>query len=87
MQLEETLWEAVATGTGASGPDSLPASLLPNGLGGEGDGPGSGGACVVRGSPGNGEGYMSWFTSWQSLLSHVTLGKFLKAPFSSVKWG
>lgn len=34
--------------------ESLPASLLPNGLGGEGDGPGRGGACVVRGNPGNG---------------------------------
>lgn len=54
LQLEEMLWEAVATSTRTSGPENLPASLLPNGLGGEGDGPGSGGGCVVRGSPGNG---------------------------------
>lgn len=54
LQLEGTPWEAVATGTEMSGPESLPTSLLPHGLGGEGGGPGSGGACVVRGSIGNG---------------------------------
>lgn len=40
----------------------------------------------VRSSIGDGEGHMFWFRSWPSChvtLSHVTLDKFFKTPFSS----